>query len=236
MRAADKVAASDQAARDEVVDDQHDDAEIHARDEPVVDEPVVDEPVVDEPVVDERVVEERVADEPDAHAVVDASGGDAAGDAPAVEGPVVSERAEPAPLHDESKNESDDEPGEDAVVETVATDDTLAGDRVADDDAVADAPRLDEAEHEFAELWPAADAQGIRERWREVQLRFVDDPQAAAGEAATLVDDASAVLITAIESRRTQLGAWRTNPPGDTEQLRLVVQRYREFVDRVLGV
>ncbi len=89
---------------------------------------------------------------------------------------------------------------------------------------------------DVAGLWSTADAQAIRDRWREVQLRFVDDPRAAADEAAELVDDAARLLVTAIESHRGKLGGWRDSPSGDTEELRLVVQRYREFVDRVLGV
>jgi hypothetical protein len=121
-------------------------------------------------------------------------------------------------------------------MEPAATDDTRASDPAADDVAVADPAQPDYAEPGFAGLWPATDAQEIRERWREVQLRFVDNPRAAADEAAAVVDDATRVLVTAMESRRTELSEWHNAPSDDTEQLRLVVQRYREFLDRVLGV
>jgi hypothetical protein len=90
-------------------------------------------------------------------------------------------------------------------------------------------------------------AEGIRDRWRDVQLRFVDDPRSAADQAAELVDEVTQSLVTALESRRTELGAWRDDPvggstadtdagSGQTEQLRVAVQRYREFIDRVLGL
>jgi hypothetical protein len=88
-------------------------------------------------------------------------------------------------------------------------------------------------------LWPEQDAEGLRQRWREVQLRFVDDPRAAADEAASIVDDARQALVTAIDARCRELGQWQQagiEEQGETEQLRVVVRRYRDFLDRVLGV
>jgi hypothetical protein len=89
------------------------------------------------------------------------------------------------------------------------------------------------------ELWSGQEVAALRDRWREVQLRFVDDPRAAADEAASIVDEARQGLAAAIDSRYDELGKWRTaDKPaeGDTEQLRVVVQRYRTFLDRVLQV
>jgi hypothetical protein len=88
-------------------------------------------------------------------------------------------------------------------------------------------------------LWSGPEIQVLRDRWREVQLRFVDDPQAAADEAASIVDEARSGLTAAIETRCTELGRWRSTDgksAGDTEELRMVVQRYRSFLDRVLAV
>ena len=138
-----------------------------------------------------------------------------------------------------------DEPNESAVV-TEEHGESAVGERVEMEPEVEDAgvnepvatERLEaEPPHDgVVGLWPVADAEALRERWREVQLRFVDDPRTAADEAGKLVDDAARVLVTTIESRRTELGGWRDNPTDDTEQLRLVVQGYREFMDQVLGV
>jgi hypothetical protein len=88
------------------------------------------------------------------------------------------------------------------------------------------------------DLWPADAISALRERWREVQLRFVDDPSAAATEADTLVGEAIETLQTQLAMQRTDLAAWRDRNGGgdDTERLRVAVQRYREFLDRVLGV
>lgn len=79
-------------------------------------------------------------------------------------------------------------------------------------------------------------AQGFRDRWRDVQLRFVDDPKAAVGEAQGLVDEAIEALASALSGQKNELGSWQSGDSGDTEQLRVVVRRYRDFLDRVLGL
>lgn len=91
------------------------------------------------------------------------------------------------------------------------------------------------AEHPVA-LWAEQTAQGFRERWRDVQLRFVDDPRGAAGEAQTLLAEVVDALSTAAARQKSELDAWSSADGGDTEQLRVVVRRYREFLDRVLGM
>ncbi|MFF0471435.1 hypothetical protein ACFYPX_28855 [Micromonospora zamorensis] len=78
-------------------------------------------------------------------------------------------------------------------------------------------------------------AQGFRDRWRDVQLRFVDDPQAAAGEAQSLVEEAIQALSSALAAQKTTLGGWQDAGSADTEQLRMAVRNYRDFLDRVLG-
>ncbi|MEV6694099.1 hypothetical protein AB0M35_21760 [Micromonospora sp. NPDC051196] len=86
-----------------------------------------------------------------------------------------------------------------------------------------------------ATLFDASTAQGFRDRWRDVQLRFVDDPQAAAGEAQTLVDEAMQALSAALTQHKEKLGSWQEAGATDTEQLRVAVREYRDFLDRVLG-
>ncbi|WFE52122.1 hypothetical protein [Micromonospora sp. WMMD1155] len=78
-------------------------------------------------------------------------------------------------------------------------------------------------------------AQGFRDRWRDVQLRFVDDPHAAAGEAQSLVEEAIQALSSALAAQKTTLGGWQDAGSADTEQLRMAVRNYRDFLDRVLG-
>ncbi|PTA45848.1 hypothetical protein [Micromonospora sp. RP3T] len=86
-----------------------------------------------------------------------------------------------------------------------------------------------------ATLFDSDAAQGFRDRWRDVQLRFVDDPKAAVGEAESLVEEAIEALSTALREQRTKLGTWQESGSSDTEQLRVAVRGYRDFLDRVLG-
>ncbi|MGI5523503.1 hypothetical protein ACQEUX_21595 [Micromonospora sp. CA-259024] len=88
---------------------------------------------------------------------------------------------------------------------------------------------------EPATLLDADTAQGFRDRWRDVQLRFVDDPHAAAGEAQALVEEAIQALASALAAQKNRLGGWQDAGSADTEQLRMAVRRYRDFLDRVLG-
>ncbi|SCL39227.1 hypothetical protein GA0070624_6493 [Micromonospora rhizosphaerae] len=88
---------------------------------------------------------------------------------------------------------------------------------------------------EAATLFEPETAQGFRDRWRDIQLRFVDDPRAAVGEAQALVDEAMEALSAALRDQKTKLGGWQESGAADTEQLRVAVRAYRDFLDRVIG-
>jgi hypothetical protein len=87
-----------------------------------------------------------------------------------------------------------------------------------------------------AAFWNDADAEGIRDRWRELQLRFIDDPETVTGEAERLVEEAVASLTGALNRAKQDLGDWRDGQSGDTERLRAAVRSYRDFLDRLLGL
>jgi hypothetical protein len=81
---------------------------------------------------------------------------------------------------------------------------------------------------------------GLRDRWRDVQLRFVDDPQAALGEARGLVGEAVESLTSALAAQRDKLDhdgddGTGNDDGGETERIRLSIRRYRDFLDRVLA-
>ncbi|OZV78503.1 hypothetical protein CA850_20125 [Micromonospora echinospora] len=88
---------------------------------------------------------------------------------------------------------------------------------------------------EPATLFDPGTAQGFRDRWRDVQLRFVDDPKAAAGQAQGLVEEAIHALAAALAEQKNRIGGWQDDGSADTEQLRQAVRQYRDFLDRVLG-
>jgi hypothetical protein len=80
----------------------------------------------------------------------------------------------------------------------------------------------------------------FRDRWQKLQLRFIDDPNTAAGQAGALVDDVVTALHEAVDQQRLALEDWRSGDrvdahAGDTERLRVAVRRYRDFLDHLLG-
>ena len=83
-------------------------------------------------------------------------------------------------------------------------------------------------------IWPEETVNQMRMRWQAVQLRFVDDPAAVTGEMQTLVGEAVQALSAALADRQRELDSW-SHSGHDTEQLRLAVQRYRDFYEILLG-
>lgn len=77
-----------------------------------------------------------------------------------------------------------------------------------------------------------ADAQSFRDRWRDVQLRFVDSPKEATAEAATMVDEAVERLTNALKDQKANL----TGGGDDTEKLRVELRGYRELLNRILDL
>ncbi|NKZ05388.1 hypothetical protein [Actinomadura latina] len=82
----------------------------------------------------------------------------------------------------------------------------------------------------------SAEAERFRERWREVQSSFVDDPGEAVRRADGLASDAVDALARAIAAhRRTLSDALEGGDRPDTERLRLALRDYRELLDRIFA-
>lgn len=89
-------------------------------------------------------------------------------------------------------------------------------------------------------LMPAEAVEAFRDRWREVQLRFVDDPRSAAADARQLADEVIESITAALAAQRDALdggdrGEDGSGENGDTERLRVAVRRYRDLVDQLLA-
>jgi hypothetical protein len=82
-------------------------------------------------------------------------------------------------------------------------------------------------------LLGSLDADGIRNRFLDIQAGFVDEPRQAVEEAGRFVDDLVRQVVEALQSQRGQLTG--PAPEGSTEDLRLALRAYRQFVDRLLG-
>jgi hypothetical protein len=74
-----------------------------------------------------------------------------------------------------------------------------------------------------------SDGDSFAERFREIQLRFVDSPKEATADAAALVGEAVDKLTSALQAQKDTLGG----DSDDTEQLRVQLRSYRDLLNRL---
>jgi hypothetical protein len=91
-------------------------------------------------------------------------------------------------------------------------------------------------EEDAAPLLADEDAGGFRSRWNEIQVRFVDEPRASVEKADGLVAEMMGRLTQMFSEERTRLeGQWERGDDVSTEDLRIALQRYRSFFERLLS-
>jgi hypothetical protein len=74
-------------------------------------------------------------------------------------------------------------------------------------------------------------------RWTEVQSAFVDDPRDCVQKADALVSDVVDRLTAGFANARSGLEEqWSRGEQVSTEDLRIALQRYRDFFERLLAV
>jgi hypothetical protein len=93
----------------------------------------------------------------------------------------------------------------------------------AEEPPAADAP---------ATLLGSLDVAGIRNRFLDIQAGFIDEPRQAVEEAGRFVDDLVRQVADDLQAQRGRLAG----AEGSTEDLRLALRAYRQFVDRLLGL
>jgi len=85
-------------------------------------------------------------------------------------------------------------------------------------------------------LFDQQDAMSFRQRWEQVQSRFVDDPRAAVADADALVSDVTQSLTNRFADQRSGLEQqWSQGEDVQTEDLRQTMQRYRTLFERLLA-
>ncbi len=83
-------------------------------------------------------------------------------------------------------------------------------------------------------LLGSLDAGAIRNRFLDIQAGFIDEPRQAVEEAGRFVDDLLRQVADSLQQQRGQLAG--VTDEGSTEDLRLALRAYRQFVDRLLGL
>jgi hypothetical protein len=86
-------------------------------------------------------------------------------------------------------------------------------------------------------LFAEHEAGDLRGRWDRIQTGFVDEPRRAVEDADKLVAETMKRLAEMFADERSRLEAqWDRGDDVNTEDLRLALQRYRAFFDRLLAV
>lgn len=85
-------------------------------------------------------------------------------------------------------------------------------------------------------LFAGNDSETFRSRWTDIQTGFVDEPRHAVEEADGLVAEVIQRLAQTFADERTKLEQqWGKGDDVSTEDLRLSLQRYRSFFERLLA-
>jgi hypothetical protein len=101
--------------------------------------------------------------------------------------------------------------------------------RDADDAQTQDEGRLEP-------LFDPEREQDLRRRWHALQARFVDEPRETVSDADSLVAELLKDLAQSFDGARSQLESqWSSGEDVSTEDLRLALQRYRSFFERLLS-
>lgn len=146
------------------------------------------------------------------------------------------ENASPAD-QEEASNQEIREPSEDAgqVSETDPADEPLTRGR-SESEGQGDTPTDDSTAQEQEPLLSEDQTEGFTNRWREIQVGFVDEPRESVAQADTLVADLMQQLAASFSDERQRLEQqWDSGADVSTEDLRVALTRYRSFFDRLLS-
>ena len=123
--------------------------------------------------------------------------------------------------------------------ERLSTRDLAAGTAVrqAREEINGPASGLNGREGEATPLFESGEAETLRNSWTEIQTKFVDEPRRSVEEADQLVASAMKRLAEIFANERESLEKnWDRGDDVSTEDLRIALQRYRSFFDRLLSV
>jgi len=79
------------------------------------------------------------------------------------------------------------------------------------------------------------ESEHFRTRWNEIQGKFVDEPRSAVQQADALVSEVIEKITQMFANEHSSLeGQWNQGNDVTTEDLRLALQRYRSFFNRLV--
>lgn len=131
-----------------------------------------------------------------------------------------------------------DEKDTQKTVEVVDTSDQPAeGGRMVRESVQENNARMnaDDTQAQLTSLFDGNAAEKFRTRWLAIQSKFVDDPRDSVKQADELVADVIQDITNSFADRRgTMEKVWNGGGNTSTEDLRITLQRYRSFFERLL--
>jgi len=153
----------------------------------------------------------------------------------------TTEAAEPTPAAPEETDQSRSDRDADVTApgaEPVAAPPADRAEPAAEPAAESSADRAESARDDDVQAQLLADDEGaeLGRRWEAIQVTFVDDPRRAVEDADGLVAHVMQQLADGFARERETLeGQWSRGEDVSTEDLRVALQRYRSFFQRLLS-
>jgi hypothetical protein len=92
-------------------------------------------------------------------------------------------------------------------------------------------------ESELSPLFSDEEERNFRNRWKDIQTGFVDEPHRSVEQADELIAKLLQRLAESFSEQRSHLEQqWEKSDSASTEDLRLALRRYRSFFDRLLSI
>jgi hypothetical protein len=92
-------------------------------------------------------------------------------------------------------------------------------------------------ESELSPLFSNDEESDFRNRWKDIQTGFVDEPRRSVEQADELIARLLQRLAESFSEQRSHLEQqWEKSDSASTEDLRLALRRYRSFFDRLLSI
>ena len=128
--------------------------------------------------------------------------------------------------------------------ETLLTSGPLTDKATMDEALILDAPIVETIAHETptgtntgspATLLAREESERLRSRWNVIQGKFVDEPRSAVEQADALVSEVVENITQMFASEHNLLeGQWNQGINVSTEDLRMALQHYRAFFNRLV--
>jgi polyhydroxyalkanoate synthesis regulator phasin len=94
---------------------------------------------------------------------------------------------------------------------------------------------MSERDQQLEPLLAQGEAEEFRGRWQSIQSDFVDEPERSVQEADELVTQLMQQLTQTFQQEREALESqFKQQDEVSTEELRVALQRYRSFFERLL--